>query len=813
MADDVKKTIIIEAKTDTKQAEEEVKNLKGALNEVENAADKASGGLLSTFKKLAKNPYIAAIGLAISGLVGFFNKLKDAISKSDDAGTAFGRLLALLKVPLQIINQLFDALANSLGKVANTMADVIKSIMPAKWREQADAEDELVVATDRLEDAEREYAINHAERQREIADLRNKATQGDKYSLEQRIRFLSDAIRAENEDLRERKRIVDEKIRLFELEHRNEKSWSDEAKNAYNQLRIEKVQADTEILNSQRRLNSAMTPLVNELINRAGDLSISWKGVVVSIKEVYAETLKIRLQDALKGSADEIQKVVESFDAISKYLTDEEYDRAIEARQKLLHGYYVGGADGAREVAEANRELNEVLSNQSSVSWDYLRGSIQSLDTQMQNTLSIVDEVETAVNDAISEADKIRKQSQQKAVDGVNSTLEGILQKNKEINDGIFANTIKNYGDIERETASYNRIMTERANERAKILAKIQSAQTKNIRDAYQEQLRLFDTYTMQLTRQFYQTIAGYTTKLPPIDSSELVGDLQDDGFQIKESLGEFSSDFASMVDEDVDSVAFNLDLLKERIKNWVNTNAENIQMTASIFGAVADIMGSASSMIQDEYDAIMAKGDEMTASDIAQAKALAEKQKTIADAQIVLNEVMSIGNSLVAASAAAAQSGIAAPVVFAATLATLTASIIGMIAQLHQNSSAFDAKIKELDNIKAEKGFATGGYVEGAGTATSDSIPARLSNGEAVINAKSTSMFYDLLSRINQAGGGVAFPNAQNSPILHFARGGVANNTQTTIEALKQALNGVQPVVSVKEITRVQNKLKIKEI
>lgn len=50
---------------------------------------------------------------------------------------------------------------------------------------------------------------------------------------------------------------------------------------------------------------------------------------------------------------------------------------------------------------------------------------------------------------------------------------------------------------------------------------------------------------------------------------------------------------------------------------------------------------------------------------------------------------------------------------------------------------------------------FASGGYVSGAGTGVSDSIPAMLSNGESVINANSTAMFGGLLNQINQAGGG----------------------------------------------------------
>ncbi|MFT3871541.1 MAG: phage tail tape measure protein [Nocardioides sp.] len=56
------------------------------------------------------------------------------------------------------------------------------------------------------------------------------------------------------------------------------------------------------------------------------------------------------------------------------------------------------------------------------------------------------------------------------------------------------------------------------------------------------------------------------------------------------------------------------------------------------------------------------------------------------------------------------------------------------------------------------EMRFATGGYISGPGTATSDSIHARLSNGEYVVNAAATARHRSLLEAINAhayAGGG----------------------------------------------------------
>jgi hypothetical protein len=58
----------------------------------------------------------------------------------------------------------------------------------------------------------------------------------------------------------------------------------------------------------------------------------------------------------------------------------------------------------------------------------------------------------------------------------------------------------------------------------------------------------------------------------------------------------------------------------------------------------------------------------------------------------------------------------------------------------------AFKAVIETIG-----KGKASGGYVYGEGTSTSDSIPTMLSNGEFVVNAKSAASFGPLLETINQ--------------------------------------------------------------
>jgi hypothetical protein len=108
------------------------------------------------------------------------------------------------------------------------------------------------------------------------------------------------------------------------------------------------------------------------------------------------------------------------------------------------------------------------------------------------------------------------------------------------------------------------------------------------------------------------------------------------------------------------------------------------------------------------------------------------------------------------------------------------------------------------ISSVKSAK-FAAGGYVSGPGTATSDSIPARLSNGESVMNAKSTAMFGPLLSSLNQAGGGVAF-----NPAASGSREGY----EFLASAVAAGMKSVQLSVGVDEVTRVQRRVDtIKEV
>jgi hypothetical protein len=103
--------------------------------------------------------------------------------------------------------------------------------------------------------------------------------------------------------------------------------------------------------------------------------------------------------------------------------------------------------------------------------------------------------------------------------------------------------------------------------------------------------------------------------------------------------------------------------------------------------------------------------------------------------------------------------------------------------------------------NVAAKK-MAQGGFVSGPGTSTSDSIPALLSDGEFVVNARSTQLFKPLLTAINDAG---ALPQ--------FAVGGMVNkqnqpqqdNSARIAEVIQQTFQN-QPIRTFVTATDISN-------
>jgi len=115
-----------------------------------------------------------------------------------------------------------------------------------------------------------------------------------------------------------------------------------------------------------------------------------------------------------------------------------------------------------------------------------------------------------------------------------------------------------------------------------------------------------------------------------------------------------------------------------------------------------------------------------------------------------------------------------------------------------------------QIEDLKSVPAFAQGGIVKGEGTGTSDSIPAMLSNGEFVVNAKSTREFLPLLQQLNERGlqrfaqGGFVLDSGSSNPIF---MGNTSFDDSRIIDALERRdTTPLRAYVFEKEITDAQD-------
>ena len=164
---------------------------------------------------------------------------------------------------------------------------------------------------------------------------------------------------------------------------------------------------------------------------------------------------------------------------------------------------------------------------------------------------------------------------------------------------------------------------------------------------------------------------------------------------------------------------------------------------------------------------------------------------------QIAVESAKSIAVAVTGATAAAAETGPAAPYVLAGYIASMVATVISGIAQAYTVIQG-----KPEPNAPS---FATGGRITGPGTGTSDSIAANVSNGESILTAKATNMFAPLLSSLNQMGGGV--------PITVMGTAAGYEGEEMLARAFRKGAESLpNPVVSIEEINRVSNRVEVLE-
>jgi hypothetical protein len=237
--------------------------------------------------------------------------------------------------------------------------------------------------------------------------------------------------------------------------------------------------------------------------------------------------------------------------------------------------------------------------------------------------------------------------------------------------------------------------------------------------------------------------------------------------------------------------------LAQTKIDLAIKANDEEFNSNEGNFEKQRELLDKKQSLLKEEYDYNRQFVSEDQEAQLLLEAQFNENQKQLTDARITIGkkevdardeqfaqiaDILSQAASLagdetnagkaLASASAAISTGLAISKALASSAPPLNfiqAALVGV------------AGLKNIEKINSVqvpkptlKTYASGGLVIGEGTGTSDSIPAYLSNGESVINARSTAIFKPLLSAINTVGGG-----------KRFASGGVVGDNSLSSQEL----------------------------
>ena len=316
-----------------------------SMGDLKDKGAKAFSGLganIKAFGKLFLTPPIAIIAAILSAIMFAANKVAEAFKKSDDAGTALDKSMAVLAPIGEAVSIVFEKIALALAKVVEGMAKAVSwiagKLSPAYQKAAKDAQD-LVVAQDNLEAAERDYTVNSARRNREISRLRAEAVDKEKNNLQQRREALQQAIELERKNLEEEKKIKAEQLRILIETAKKERDTSDDTANKIAQARAAMYQAEEKYFSGVASLQKQLTKFDAE----------EQKEREAAAKEAAAKREQRRKEEEEreKARSDNAKAIAQMTEDFVLSLIQDESERAFATRR----------IQGEREIEELRQRL------------------------------------------------------------------------------------------------------------------------------------------------------------------------------------------------------------------------------------------------------------------------------------------------------------------------------------------------------------------------------------------------------------------------------------------------------------------------
>jgi len=322
-----------------------------------------TGNLLDLLADLGEN-IISVFENPKQSITDFANLIKDNIV------TRFEGLLNLIPNLGKAVEQLFKGnfkeagkiAADSVGKVVlgvdsvtDSVNNAVESVKDFGKEIKADGEAAVKIADQRAnaEKKARDLIVSRAQAEQDIARLREKAVNKDKFTAEERIKFLEEAGRISEDLAAKETEVAKLRLEAKQTENALTKSNKDDLNEAA-QLEASVIQLETQRLNLQKRLSTELLTARNEAKKAAEEEPEVIDKKLLKIQEIQ-EAYRQKQKD--KDAETELEKI--NLEEERKLAELDRLGAGLEQKQEVIDYYESLRLDNYKATAQAEAELDK----------------------------------------------------------------------------------------------------------------------------------------------------------------------------------------------------------------------------------------------------------------------------------------------------------------------------------------------------------------------------------------------------------------------------------------------------------------------
>ena len=544
----------------------------------------------NAFKALITNP----VGAFIMAIVVAVKALKTGFEQSETASNSLKKAFSAFQPVINAINNAFTGFAKLVGNIAEkAIPALVNGLMKAgdwmmtllnkigivsdkklnEFRKSIEAQKEAVKTTQDLTDREieltekrRKFQVDEAKTEMEVAELKSKAADKDKYTAKEREKFLNQAIAKE-------RKLNDDKLALAQEEYDILKKRSELTDNDA-ETNDALAAAEANLYNTKKEYYAKERELIAQKVAAGQELSAAEKEILEEQKEELKKVEEIRNRAELSQLSSKDREL-------------EILKRKYEEEKALLEKY---GKDTTQLTKEYEAQRQEIIDK---------NGGDKAKEIDERAIQSLMDSTDRQLAILKKRYEEEKKLLEANGVDTVNLTKEYERQV-AEVKAGEGEGKIKDINDnsaLERDIADKT-IFIEL--EKKEKLLQIERERLEGTKAIYEELYKL-DNLSEEKKQEYADKIkeidaalvenSHNTKEVQKAQAQDLINTYN----QVSQSIGELMNNVAEIWQDSIKQRVKNGKITEEQAKKEFE-NSKKLQIATAIINGLAGAANAVSS-------------------------------------------------------------------------------------------------------------------------------------------------------------------------------------------------------------------------